>query len=208
MRKIIPYKTSRNALKALDNGGRFYNLLTNANDGSVTSAELAKVAGVFGEKQKMTLFLEMALMELDEYARKSVYASLTDSLKRTLSKHKIQHLVPSEAQEIGIKAQNAIVTGIPRFVTEKTDFNGFIMVPITSGKTTTMMMIPIIDQYDVYELRDESSSEEFLIAHARGSNKLPESKIRCGGILKELKSDKKGKGNTRLYLEAYYYSII
>ncbi len=26
MRKIRPYKTSRNALASLDNGGRFYNL--------------------------------------------------------------------------------------------------------------------------------------------------------------------------------------
>lgn len=53
MRKIAPYKTAKNALASLDNGGRFYNVLTQANDGDVTSAELAKVTGVFSDMQKM-----------------------------------------------------------------------------------------------------------------------------------------------------------
>ena len=29
------------------------------------------------------------------------------------------------------------------------------MVPIQAGKVMTLMIVPIIDQYDIYELRDE-----------------------------------------------------
>ena len=61
MKKITPYKTTRNAITAMDNGGRFYNLLTKANDGNVSTSELAKVAGVFSDKQKMVLYLDMSL---------------------------------------------------------------------------------------------------------------------------------------------------
>ena len=36
MKKIIPYKSSNEALTALDNGGRFYNIFTKAGDGVIT----------------------------------------------------------------------------------------------------------------------------------------------------------------------------
>jgi hypothetical protein len=40
MKKVTPYKRYSNALKALDNGGRFYNIFTNARDDKVSRAEL------------------------------------------------------------------------------------------------------------------------------------------------------------------------
>ena len=42
MREIRPYKTVRGATRALDNGGRFFNLFAKAGDDIVDSAELAK----------------------------------------------------------------------------------------------------------------------------------------------------------------------
>ena len=48
----MPYRTVRNALTSIDNGGRFYNLLTKANDGNISTSELGKVAGSFSDKQK------------------------------------------------------------------------------------------------------------------------------------------------------------
>jgi len=208
MKKIIPYKTFRNALVSLDNGGRFYNLLTKANDGQVSSAELAKVAGVFNDKQKMVLYLEMSLSYLDEPSRKSIHASLSDDLKKSYKKYSPQRMLPSQAQKAGKLKSNAIITGVPRFVDAKSEFTGFIMVPIMAGKVMTFVMIPIIDQYDVYELRDDLISKEFIIAHARGKVKLPEAEIRCGGIIKELKADKKEKSKATKFLEAMYYTPL
>ncbi|MFT6269782.1 MAG: hypothetical protein ACJAVV_002609 [Alphaproteobacteria bacterium] len=47
---------------------------------------------------------------------------------------------------------NTIITGIPKFKDSKTDFCGFVMVPIVSSNITTFMKIPIMDEYDVYEI--------------------------------------------------------
>jgi len=207
MKKITPYKSARGALASLDNGGRFYNLLTHANDGYINSGELAKVAGVFTDKQKMVLYLEMSLSELDDSAVKNIHSSLSDSLKNAYDKYLPQRLVPSEAQQKGKISSAAIITGVPKFVKSNSDFKGFIMTPISTGKTMSMIMVPIIDYYDVYELRDQKTSKEFIIAHARGSAKLPEKMIRCGGILKELQSDEKGTG-TKKFLESMYYTIL
>lgn len=210
MKQIVPYKTARNALSALDNGGRFYNLITQANDGHVTKAELARVAGVFTDRQKMVLYLEMSISELDQQAVKDIRSSLSDDLKLAYKRYCPQHLLPSEAQLQGRISANAIITGVPTFVKSNSDFTGFIMMPISTGKTTTFMMIPIIDVYDVYEIRDHKTAREFLIAHARGSVKLPAKPVRCGGIIKELKPDKKTKTRTKpkKFLETLYYTLV
>jgi hypothetical protein len=52
MDKIIPFKYLDDILSIFDNGGRFYNLLTKANDGNISQEELSKVAGLFSDKQK------------------------------------------------------------------------------------------------------------------------------------------------------------
>ncbi len=77
------------------------------------------------------------------------------------------------------------------------------MIPLMIGDVTTFSMIPLIDEYDVYELRDESSSETFFIAHAKGSEQLPDQLITIGGVIKEMSSeDDKPVGK---FLEAVYF---
>ncbi|MEE2888023.1 MAG: hypothetical protein VX951_11400 [Planctomycetota bacterium] len=208
MKKVIPYKHYDGALKALDNGGRFYNLFTKARDEEVSPAELAKVAGVFSDRQKMFLFLEMAVHDLEEANKQSLYGNLSTSLRAEHAEHRPQALLPSEADERGVAAKTAIITGYPRFVTDKTVFSGFIMVPIMAGKTMTFMMIPITDCYDVYELSDEVSSKKTFIANVRGLPRLPAVLSRFGGILKETSRDEKGEQKDRLFLEGIYYTPL
>jgi len=208
MKKIIPYKTTTNALATLDNGGRFYNLATKANDGNISSAELSKVAGFFSDKQKMILYLEMSLIELDKESRKKVLTKLSQNLKSAHSKYLPQIMTPSEAVRRAKVSSSAIVTGIPKLVDSKSEFTGFIMIPISTGKTTTFTMIPIFDQYDVYELRDNETSEEFLVAHNRSSRKLDQILIRCAGVIKELRQSKKEKKASNIFLEMLYYTPL
>ncbi|MFY0689721.1 MAG: hypothetical protein JXQ90_21300 [Cyclobacteriaceae bacterium] len=192
----------------MDNGGRFYNLLTKANDGNISSAELAKVAGVFSDVQQMLLYLEMATINLDDTSKKSIVKSLSPKLQKAYQKYFPQYLSPTEANLKGDPGKNLITTGIPKFIDAKTEFQGFIFVPIVTGKTTTMMMIPIFDQYDVYELHDQDTGDEFLLAHTRSSKKLPHQKIRCAGVLKTLNTKKDENGLSRKYLETLYYSVL
>ncbi|MBX2844189.1 MAG: hypothetical protein KTR26_20655 [Flammeovirgaceae bacterium] len=206
----MPYKTIRNALLALDNGGRFYNIFTKANDGNVSAAELAKVAGVLGDKQQMILYLEMSIINLDMDARQHVYSKLSKQLKESLEKHIPQHFVPSEAKEKAIIGSNAVITGIPQFVESKTEFTGFIMVPVSTGKAMTFIMVPIMDQYNIYKLRDHATDDEFFVAHDRSSFKFPKKTMRFGGVIKELQKEEKKKAadSPQKFLEIYYYSEL
>jgi hypothetical protein len=208
MQSVIPYQNYTGALEALDNGGRFYNIFTKAKDEEVSPVELAKVAGVFSDKQKMFLFYDMAVRELGESDKQSLFDNLSENLQAAYEEHRPQNFLPSEADNKGVASKTAILTGYPRFVTDKTVFNGFIYIPISTGKSMSLMMIPIMDQYDIYELTDDSSSTKTFIANVRGSERLPVELSRFGGILKETSVDKEGKENGHLYLEALYYTRL
>lgn len=206
MKCITPFKSLDEASSSLDNGGRFYNFLTTAEDGIISSAEVGKIAGLFNDRQKMALYLSMCFSGLNDSARRQVENSLSKDLKASYKKYFPQYLLPSEAKEKGKLASNAIITGIPVHIDSKKDFNGFIIVPVMVGTVMTMMLIPIIDRYDVYHLKDEATSETFLIAHARSKEKLPQKKISVGGNLKEIKLKKEDQSPGELYLEVVYFS--
>jgi len=208
MKKIEPYQNINDAISNLDNGGRFYNILTKANDGVISKSELGKVGGVFNDKQQMILFLELSISKLDKGKKNAIISKLEENLQKIYVKYKPIELLPSEANSKGIISSNTIITGIPKLTQSKTNFIGFIMIPIMTGNITTFSLIPLIDIYDVYELRDEESDESFLIAHSKGSNKLPEKKIKVAGVLKELKADKNEKTGSKKFLEAIYYMEI
>ncbi len=81
MKQIIPYQHITEALTQLDNGGRFFNLFTKAEDGQISSAELSKVAGMFNEKQQLVLFLELSMSQLSKEDQLSIIAKLDDKLR-------------------------------------------------------------------------------------------------------------------------------
>ena len=202
MRKIIPFEGINDAITSLDNGGRFYNLLTKANDGNISASELEKVAGVFSDKQKAVLYFAMSISELKGNPREQIETSLTADLNLAYNRYLPQELQASEAESKGIVSSNAIITGIPKMVDSKAGLKGFIMV--STGKT--LAMIPIMDRYEVYEIRDNGSANTFLIAHSKGSEKLPEKTIKVGGIIKGLK--KAQTEDPKKFLEALYYCDI
>lgn len=208
MKQIQPYNNIDEAVLSLDNGGRFYNILTHAEDGSISQAELAKVGGLFNEKQKMILFLELSISRLDAQAKAELLSKLDNNLQLNYQKYKAQELLPSEANEKGILAANAIISGIPKMRESKSDFKGYIIIPIVAGKVTTFIPVPIIDKYDIYEIRDEIAAETFLIAHARGTEKLPEQQIKVAGVLKELKLEKNEEPAAKKFLEVNYFLDI
>lgn len=205
MKKIEPYQDMEQAMLSLDNGGRFYNLLAKANNRVISPAEVGRVVGAFSDKQRMVLYLELSLAKLSHGMRSILLEKLTPELRLSYEKHRPQILLPSEAEQKGIIDKNAIICGIPKLTDAKNELKGFVMVPIMAGKVMSMMMIPIMDKYDVYELRDEKNGGTFFIAHAKGEIHLPEQAMKIAGIIKELKPDKKGEGISRKFLEASYY---
>lgn len=204
MQFIETFSDFETAVQTLDNGGRFYNFMTDANDGEISAAELAKAAGVFSDQQKMKIFLEMSMMHFAAAEKQRIYDMMPNKLQAKLAEQSLDQYNVHEAVEYGYTGQSVVVSGIPKWSLNKSDFMGFIMVPIMAGSVTTFTMIPIIDNYDVYELRDEESDQTFIVAHAKGKGKLPNKVIQCGGILKELKSDKNKEVADKLFLEIVY----
>lgn len=204
MKAIIPYSSLKEALVDLDNGGRFYNILTEAEDGVVEQAELAKVAGVFSDTQTMFLYLDMALSDLTEGDADAVRGSLSDELRQEYRAHKPSRYTPMQAKLEGQAGEPAIIGGVPRLMKSMENFGGMILVPITAGTVTTFTMISIVDQYDVYQVRDSQSEREFVVAHAHSDDKLPETYTLFGGNLKEMHNE---EGNSdSLFLEAVYFA--
>lgn len=206
MKKVNPFKNQQAALKALDNGGRFYNFLTKPDDGEITSAELSKVAGVYSSKPLMNLYLEMSIIGLA--SKDKVMQSMSNELKADYEQHRPLYLTPAQAYQSEQTGKTAIVKGVPKYKRSKTEFNSFIMVPIVTGNVTTFAMIPIFDEYDVYELKDEQTKELFILAHARCSKQLAERETRFGGLLKELQLGKEETSDKKSFLEISYYTPL
>ncbi len=205
MKKITPAKNINDALEILDNGGRFYNFKAKANDGRIDQSELGKVAGIFSDHQEMILFLEMLTVNLPLEDKSKIISMLDKTLQEKYSRLKAQSFNISEVNENGMFSNSIITKGIPHLVESKSEFTGFIMVPIVAGNVTSFSMIPLIEEYDVYELKDTASGEIILIAHTKLFDNLPNEEITVAGVLKELKPSKDKRSNSGKFLEVVYY---
>ena len=210
MRELKPYRTMQGLRRAIDNGGRFYNILTNADDHVVTRAELAKAAGVFAAGVNAFLFLEMAQQELQLDDRHSIIDLLESDLRQEYRRCRPQTLLPSAVELDGTAGRSIIVTGYPRFVEDRTQFNGFIMIPIMAGNVTTFTMIPIFDKFDVYEVFDDRRMRRpnTMIATVRGHRLAHDGSIRFGGVLRKLEFKDKTKKSHKFYLETVFYTKL
>lgn len=199
MEKIKSYSSAAEAITDLDNGGHFYNIFTHAKDNVISQAEAGRSAGAFAGKQKAILHLELAMSRLDAASVREVTAKFDETLQANFTKYKAQTLLPSEVEAKGDTGSNLIVTGIPKLTDGTKKLSGFIMVPTGSAFT----MIPLVDVYDIYEIRDEQEGQGLLIAHQKGETQLPEVKLTVGGLLKE--SDEEDENPSRKFLEIQYW---
>lgn len=197
MEKIKSFSSSAEAIASLDNGGRFYNIFTHASDNVISQAEAGKSAGGFAGKQQAILFLELATSRLNEQSANEVISKFDETLKANFMKYKPQVLSPSEVEAKGELGSNLIVTGVPKLTDKTKTLSGFIMVPTGSAFT----MIPLVDVYDIYEIRDEAGS--LMIAHQKGEEQLPEKQVTVGGVLKE--SDPEEDKPVSKFMEVEYW---
>lgn len=205
MRAIETYKTFRGAAKALDNGGRFYNLFAQAGDEVVEAGELARAAGVHTAGAQAFVHFEMALMELPPVEKAEIVARLAPELRRRYEKQRPAFLAPSVVEDEGRAGATAIVEGYPVFVEDKTQVKGFIIMVVP-----VMALIPIVDLFDVYEVYDtpEMNTPRTVIATGRGSKRLEGVWARFGGVLKQMQFEDKTGRDHGLYLETSYYTPL
>lgn len=176
-----------------------------AGDDVVDAGELARAAGVFSSETKTFLHFEMALMDLTDEQQTAVLSLLSPDLRQRLEAKRPRVLMPSLVESDGSAGVPTIVSGYPAFVEDRSEFQGFIVLV-----TPTVMLIPIVDQFDVYEVYDtpEYTEPRTVVATVRGSKRLDYLYCRFGGVLKELQFvDKTGKDHG-LYLEAIFYTPL
>jgi hypothetical protein len=210
MRVVTPYKTFRAALRALDNGGRFYDLLAKARDEKIAFSEIAKVAGVFTSYSSAFLFFDLAIYQLSPREKHRLVSSFSEFQAAMYRANGPVHMRPSEVDSAGKAGNTAIVAGHIRHVKRREEFGGFIMMPMMTGSNTLPMMVPIYDQFDVYEVRDAESEglSGTLVATSRGSRFRGETAVRLGGYLRALAFRDAARGRHKLYLETVYYTPI
>ena len=214
MQKVAPYKSQTDALTALDNGGRFYNLLSKADDGEITAAELRKVAGAFSSQQTMNLYLEMSLAELTN--KHTVISSLSDDLRDAYHSHRPSYITSETLAQSHYQGNSldtstgntAIVTGLPKQIDAKTKFTGFMYIPMTINNVTTITLIPMWEEYDVYEIQLEKSNETLLLAHPRATETLAEVNTKFGGYLKQWQTEPTADSAKKVFLEVQYYTPL
>ena len=203
MRELQPYKTLHGARRALDNGGRFYNMFARSGDEVIDHSELARAEGVYSIGAKAFLHFEMGLMDLPFEQRDEIVTSLSPDLLEKYLAQKPASYSPSIVESQGSAGEMAIVSGYPAFVEDKTQFTGFIVLVVP-----VIVLVPIFDQFDVHEVYDspDLDTPRTVIATTRGTKRLDGMHIRFGGALKELYFEDKTSKDHGLFLEALYYT--
>lgn len=202
MREIKPYKTLQGAKASLDNGGRFFNLLTRAGDDRINNIELAKAAGVYLCASHAFVFLDMSLRDLPDSQRLQVLSLLEKKLAGRYQKYGPQSLSPSAAKLEGQPGTLAVVEGYPQFVSDQVQKRQTIMM-------VGSMILPIMvdDHFQTYELYQGAPARGAALAMAvpHATQKLEKALTRFGGVLREFtfEGNPKKKG---VFLEPLYYT--
>lgn len=199
MRKIEPFENVFDALAVLDNGGRFYNFLTHAEDGLISTAEVSKVAGLFVGKKQVVLFLQMALSKLSAQDLETVRSKFDDSLKECYHTYLSRYLTIQELDENIAIGSQILLKGKAVPAGAQSSLTGFVFM-MAAG---SMVPVPVMEAYDVYSFTD-SSNAVIPIVHPKDKGPFPDNLITVGGVLKELKSEKRDEKGKR-YIEVCYY---
>lgn len=111
MRIVRPYKRLSGALRALDNGGGFWNVLTREGDGRIEPAEIARAAGDVGATREALLFVSMACGELDTPSRVKLNELMSPAVVAAAAAEGVRWMRPSEFDVEAVRFRGAILTG-------------------------------------------------------------------------------------------------
>ncbi|WDF70520.1 hypothetical protein PQ465_09130 [Sphingobacterium oryzagri] len=201
MRKIEPFESVAEALATLDNGGQFYNFLTHAEDGLISTAEVSKVAGLFVGKKQVVLYLQLVLSKLSQADLEVVFSKFDESLKLCYREYAGKRLAIDELDDSLDIGAAVVLQGSAWPATDRSELHGFVFIMAAGA----MMPVPIIEAYDIYRFTDASNAA-FPVVHTKGKAPFPSDRITIAGVVKELKSEKKGERAKR-YVEACYYVL-
>ena len=204
MKKLIPYKTVRGALAALDNGGRFFNLFSRPSDGVISRGELSKATGQLLNIKQSSLFFAMMLDRLPEADRETVIARLAASLRRKVRRNYPKRIGPEALAAHKKEKGPLIVEGVPLYCRSQNQFTSFITIPVQADSVTTQMMIPIYEEFSMYYLESETKVP-VPIAVPKKVTRLPERSMKFGGFVQPASSSKEKPDSSDCYFTPVFY---
>ena len=205
MRELKPYRTVVGARAALDNGGRFYNLIATADDNRITKGELAKAAGVFRSEQKAFLFLHMALADIGDSQRSEVLALLEPALAKRYKSAGPRRLEPRAVNTETKAGQLVVVEGYPRFFKRKTRR---AVVPMMVH--VVLVQVPVEVHYDGYALfatPDAKGTPASLVV-TRPRAMLAKSFTRFGGVIRAYTLEDSSGKHSGVFLEPLFFTNL
>ncbi|MEM8671000.1 MAG: hypothetical protein AAGG48_25955 [Planctomycetota bacterium] len=209
MNEIEPFSTKAELVSAIDNGGRFFNIFSQANDSIVTRGELAKAAGTWASDLNAFLFLELATVGLSEMDKHAVIDMLEPGLRSSYREKNPRRLVPVNVDTQCEPGEAIMTEGKIKHCGDKTKFSGFIYTPLMVGQVTTFIMTPIFDAFDVYHLTGPDQPDSAaVIAVPLNSDLQDGQQIRFGGYIRDLEFEQESDRTHKYYLEAMYFTRI
>ncbi|MBN1652733.1 MAG: hypothetical protein JXA30_03065 [Deltaproteobacteria bacterium] len=208
MREVNPYRTESELMKALDNGGHLYNIMSRRGDNVITYGELAKAAGAISTGIYAFLFFEMSQQNLPDDARAQTVKSLEPSLQKEFLKDRPIAVLPSEIEQRGKAGKAVIVEGYAKDLEDEIVKHARVSMAVSSGGGTAFESVSLIERFAVFELCDTPTMQgpKAILACDLGTTLEPGEKIRFGGILSTLSHKKKKSDTPNKFLEAIFFT--
>jgi hypothetical protein len=208
MREVNPYRTESELMKALDNGGHLYNIMSRRGDNVITYGELAKAAGAISTGIYAFLFFEMSQQNLPNDAREHAVNSLEPSLQKEFREDRPVVLSPSEIEPRGKVGKAVITEGYPKHLDDQIVKHACVNMAVSTGSGTAFESVPLVDRFAVFELFDTAAMQgsKAILACDLNTTFEPGEKIRFGGILSALSYRKKESGKPNKFLEGIFFT--
>jgi hypothetical protein len=210
MREIKPYRTESGLMRALDNGGRLYNIMSRGGDNIITHGELARAAGSLSTGTNAFLFFDMAKQDLPEEACERAVNALESTLRKEYKRNHAAAMLPSELPAQGAAGRAIIIEGYVRPLADKAVTDARVNLAVDTAAGTGYKKVPILKTYDVFEVHDQArtKSSGAVLAAPHGTRLEPDHRVRVGGILRKLFYEESDPEKPQRFLEGLYYTRL
>ncbi|MDA7620856.1 hypothetical protein N8677_01900 [Verrucomicrobia bacterium] len=115
-------------------------------------ARFPKPLGYQGGQISASLFFQSVIGGLSATDQASLIDQLTGKMRDRLRYSSVGNIPISQFRRSVELNLPAIIEGYPAFTLNRSQVTRCVMVPITANNTTAMLMIPITEQFDIYEV--------------------------------------------------------
>ncbi len=206
MKKVQPYRSFDGANRALDNGGRLWNIFTEAADRVITKAEIAAAGGGGGWAGAL-LFFEMTTCGLNEGEREELVHRLTPKLRRRWRQAGPELVSPGRLDSLEDVKRPYLMEGVVHRVDEKDLTAGCIPVTTMVANVPMTHMTPVTQMFAVFEVRGDRGGLGRILARKR-STLTDGARVRFGGRLRRGQEGKEKRAKRRNFLRAEFYTEL